>query len=57
MKVGEVTGLLGHSDITTTMDIYTDVTKELKKREFDDLGEKMKKQKRDKDKNGDTDEK
>lgn len=39
------------------MDIYTDVTKELKKREFDDLGEKMKKQKRDKDKNGDTDEK
>ena len=30
------------------MDIYTDVTKELKKREFDDLGEKMKKQKRNK---------
>ena len=36
------------------MDIYTDATKELKKREFDDLGEKMKKQKRNK--NGETDE-
>lgn len=30
MKVGEVTGLLGHSDITTTMDIYTDVTQEMR---------------------------
>lgn len=32
---------LGHKDFSTTMDIYTDVTKELKQREFDDLQEKM----------------
>lgn len=32
---------LGHKDFSTTMDIYTDVTKELKKREFDNLQEKM----------------
>ena len=28
---------LGHADISTTMNIYTDVTKELKKKEFDGL--------------------
>lgn len=32
---------LGHKDFSTTMDIYTDVTKELKQREFDNLQEKM----------------
>lgn len=32
---------LGHKDLSTTMDIYTDVTKELKQREFDNLQEKM----------------
>lgn len=32
---------LGHRDFATTMDIYTDVTKELKQREFDCLQEKM----------------
>lgn len=32
---------LGHKDFSTTMDIYTDVTKELKQREFDSLQEKM----------------
>lgn len=32
---------LGHKDFSTTMDIYTDVTRELKQREFDDLQEKM----------------
>lgn len=32
---------LGHKDFSTTMDIYTDVTKEMKKREFDNLQEKM----------------
>lgn len=37
--------VLGHADFSTNIDIYTDVTKELKKREIDDLGEKMKKQK------------
>lgn len=32
---------LGHKDFSTTMDIYTDVTRELKQREFDNLQEKM----------------
>lgn len=32
---------LGHKEFSTTMDIYTDVTKELKQREFDNLQEKM----------------
>lgn len=32
---------LGHKDFSTTMDIYTDVTRELKRGEFDDLQEKM----------------
>lgn len=31
--------VLGHKDISTTMDIYVDVTKELKKKEFDNLGD------------------
>ncbi len=35
---------LGHADFGTTMDIYTDVTKELKQREFDGLQEKMRRQ-------------
>ena len=54
VNIKVVQNVLGHADFSTTMDIYTDVTKELKKREFDDLGEKMKKQKRNK--NGETDE-
>ena len=29
--------VLGHSDFSTTMDIYTDVTKDLKQREFGNL--------------------
>ena len=33
-----------HADFGTTMDIYTDVTKELKQREFDGLQEKMRRQ-------------
>ena len=32
---------LGHKDFSTTMDIYTDVKRELKQREFDNLQEKM----------------
>ena len=32
---------LGHKDFSTTMDIYTDVTKELRQRDFDSLKEKM----------------
>ena len=46
VNIKVVQNVLGHADFSTTMDIYTDVTKELKKREFDDLGEKMKKQKK-----------
>ena len=32
---------LGHKDFSTTMDIYTDVKRELKQREFDNLQEKI----------------
>ena len=45
VNIKVVQNILGHAGFSTTIDIYTDVTKELKKREFDDLGEKMKKQK------------
>ncbi len=37
---------LGHSDFSTTMDVYTDVTKELKQREFDGLQDKMRSDKK-----------
>jgi len=36
-----VQDVLGHKDFSTTMDIYTDVTRELKQREFGNLQEKM----------------
>ena len=39
MKVAQE--VLGHKDVSTTLDIYTDVTKELAKREFDNLEEKL----------------
>ncbi len=39
MKV--VQEVLGHKDVSTTLDIYTDVT-ELARREFEDLDEKLK---------------
>lgn len=32
---------LGHKDFSSTMDVYTDVTKELRQREFDNLQDKM----------------
>lgn len=31
--------VLGHADISTTMDIYVDVTKDMKQKEFNVLGE------------------
>ncbi len=34
--------MLGHKDVFTMLDIYTDVTKALARREFDDLDEKLK---------------
>lgn len=43
VNIKVIQNILGHADFSTTMDIYTDVTKELKKREFDNLHEKMKK--------------
>lgn len=40
---------LGHKDFSTTMDVYTNVTNELKQREFGNLQEKIDQQKREKD--------
>ena len=41
MNLKVVQDTLGHKDFSTTMDIYTDVKRELKQREFDNLQEKM----------------
>lgn len=50
-----VQSVLGHADFSTTMDIYTTVTNELKQREFDSLQEKMNQRKNEKNsKNSDT---
>ena len=35
--VKSVQEMLGHSDISTTLNIYADVTKELRKSEFENL--------------------
>lgn len=43
VNIKVVQDVLGHKDIATTLDIYTDVTRELAKREFDDLESKIKK--------------
>lgn len=45
VNIKVVQEVLGHKDISTTLDIYTDVTKELAKREFDDLDGKLKENK------------
>ncbi len=42
VNVKVVQEVLGHKDVSTTLDIYTDVTRELARREFDDLDEKLK---------------
>lgn len=42
VNVKVVQKVLGHKDVSTTLDIYTDVTKELARREFEDLDEKLK---------------
>lgn len=36
--------VLGHADISTTMNIYADVTRDLKEREFGVLNEYLQKQ-------------
>lgn len=43
VNIKVVQDVLGHKDVSTTLDIYTDVTRELAKREFDDLEAKIKK--------------
>ena len=42
VNIKVVQEVLGHKDVSTTLDIYTDVTKELARREFDNLEEKLK---------------
>ena len=37
VNIKVIQDVLGHKDISTTMDIYTDVTKDLKRREFNSL--------------------
>ncbi len=39
LNIKVVQDVLGHKDISTAMDIYVDVRKELKKKEFDNLGD------------------
>lgn len=51
VNIKVVQNVLGHADFSTTMDIYTDVTKELKQREFGNLGSKLKEQKKGDNKN------
>lgn len=46
MNIKVVQDVLGHKDVSTTLDIYTDVTKELAEREFDNLEEKLKENRR-----------
>lgn len=41
VNIKVVQDVLGHKDVATTLNIYTDVTKELKKKEFDSLQKKM----------------
>ena len=41
VNIKVVQDVLGHKDVETTLNIYTDVTKELKQREFESLQKKM----------------
>lgn len=41
INIKVVQDVLGHKDIKTTLNIYMDVTQELKQREFDNLQKKM----------------
>jgi len=42
VNIKVIQSVLGHADISTTMDIYCDVTKDLKQKEFGALGEYFK---------------
>ncbi len=41
VNVKVVQDVLGHKDVKTTLDVYADVTKDLKQREFEELNRKM----------------
>lgn len=41
VNIKVVQDVLGHKDVKTTLDVYADVTKELKQQEFDELNKKM----------------
>ena len=41
VNIKVVQDVLGHKDVKTTLDVYADVTKELKQQEFDELNRKM----------------
>ena len=41
MNIKVVQDVLGHKDVKTTLDVYADVTKDLKKKEFEELNKKM----------------
>lgn len=43
VNIKAVQDVLGHKDVETTLNIYADVTKELKQREFVELQKKMNK--------------
>lgn len=45
MNIKVIQGLLGHSDISTTMNIYVDVTKELRDMAMDDLAKYLEEKK------------
>ena len=42
VNIKVIQDVLGHSDISTTMNIYADVTKDMKQKEFTSLGEYFK---------------
>ena len=52
VNIKVVQDVLGHKDVKTTLNIYTDVTKELKQEEFEDLQEKMNRKKQQKEEGG-----
>lgn len=41
MNIKVVQDALGHKDVKTTLDVYADVTKNLKKKESEELNKKM----------------
>ncbi len=52
VNIKVVQDVLGHKDVKTTLNIYTDVTKELKQEGFAHLQEKMNRKKQQKEEEG-----